>query len=75
MYDSFRARVEDREGDRWSVVGGLVFLAMHAKAQGLRILWIKPCKSDVKPTEYAECESCDSLHPVDTAGGYTCNAA
>ena len=38
----YRARVEDREGDRWAVVGALAFLDMHCAEHRLRIVWIKP---------------------------------
>lgn len=48
-YDSFRARVQDRDGDRWSIVGSLTFIEEHADEKNLTVLWVKPCKSDVKP--------------------------
>lgn len=38
----YRARVEDREGDRWAVIGTLAFLDMHCTDQRLRIVWLKP---------------------------------
>lgn len=39
---SYRARVEDREGDRWAVVGPLNFIDMHCNSQRLKIIWIRP---------------------------------
>lgn len=41
----YRARVEDREGDRWAVTGTLAFLDMHCTDQRLRIVWLKPITS------------------------------
>lgn len=50
-YDSFRARVEDRTGDRWAVEGSLSFIESHAAAQNLKVIWVKPCKSSVNPSQ------------------------
>jgi hypothetical protein len=38
----YRARVEDREGDRWAVIGSLAFLDRHCAEQNLKIIWIHP---------------------------------
>lgn len=37
----YRARVEDRVGDRWSVTGSLAFLDMHCADHRLEIIWIR----------------------------------
>lgn len=37
----YRARVEDYEGDRWSVIGPLSFLDLHCADHRLRIVHLK----------------------------------
>lgn len=38
----YRARVKDRDGDRWSIVGSLPFIEAHTNEARLDVLWIKP---------------------------------
>jgi hypothetical protein len=52
--ERFRARVEDREGDRWAVIGSLSFLSMHCADHRLRIIWIKPMAVEEGPTDAQE---------------------